>query len=98
MFNLNKVLGLSRLTDSMDDKTKTVLGDTLGVAFNIYEFLSSHKSLVEGAVENLDGVGALQRNDAAAGSGDPREGEDGMIGGILRKDTVQLVRWIVHCA
>ena len=100
-FSLNKILGLSHLTDSMDGKTKTALTDAMGVAFNVFEFLSSHKALVAGAVASGDVIGlkrdddviGLKREDDEGGAVE-REG-DQLIGGIIKKDTVKLVSQIV---
>ena len=66
---------------------QTDLGNAVGVAFNLYEFLSSHSALVSGTIPS--DVSKLGRTDDDK---DAKSEPEWLLGGVLSKETLDQVR------
>ncbi len=78
-------MGFSGSKES-EDKNKDGWAKALGVAFNVYEFLSSHSALVAGAAAS-DVVG-IKRSDK---NSDDVTAEKKADNGFINKETLELV-------
>jgi hypothetical protein len=87
--NLNKILGMINAASSVDaaaqEKTSSVVDETLKrtmeVAFNFFEFVTSHKSLVDGASRRADGESFASKTAF----------DENGLPAFISKDTVDLV-------